>query len=399
MIMKLKQIYLLFFTLIAFDCAACSKGETLKNSLDEPNVEIPDDPTPPDDDFDPGKVGLEYDDGTNCAFHVKIAIDKEGWEMRDEIFFKTRLKQQWEDINERFNALDKKKQLKRNYIFIPDLDDIIVYDSKTTSSHWEVPVNYANRIDFKKYQCLVTYDFVVQEGEGGGGCGDDGKGMANILVVKAREENIGKFYDHFAESASTVAAITHELGHFRGIWDLYVVNLSASKNPINGESFRAPDGVMNNNTYGSIEDTYWNEYEILCLNYTLARKEYRLYDTCLWETFTDNIEINVTEGGQAVDGFTLNLYKLSGGAIESKVYNSFSVEGSKLRKDARDLFWYGSAYWQFNAMYLLEAVSTRTGEKGYRFLPFYEPHQKGLEDKTLNHTSGKSVLNIVIEIK
>lgn len=394
----IKQIYLLLIMLAFFTSASCSDGNT-DVLPDDPNIENPDEPAPPDDDFDPDKVKLEYDDGVNCAFHVKIAIDKEGWEMRDEEFFKTRLKSQWEAINERFNALDKKDQLKRNYIFIPDLDDIIVYEFKDADSHWEVPADYASRIDFNKYQCLVAYDFVVQEGEGGGGCGDDGKGLANILVINPSENNIGKFYDHFDESTSTVAAITHELGHFRGIYDLYVVNLSGSKNPINGEGFRAPDGVMNDNTYGPIEDVYWNDYEILCLNYNLARKEYRLYDTCMWETFTDNIEISVTEGGEPVNGFTLNLYNLSNSAIESDAYNSFIVEGSKLRKEARDLFWYGSAYWQYNKMYLLEVVSTRTGKKGYRFLPYYEPHQKGLEDKTVNNISGKSVLELSIDIE
>ena len=59
--------------------------------------------------FDPGKVGLEYDDGTNIAFQVKLAVDKEGYDMRDLEFFKSRLKIQWEAINERFNKLDKQK--------------------------------------------------------------------------------------------------------------------------------------------------------------------------------------------------------------------------------------------------------------------------------------------------
>lgn len=140
------------------------------------------------------------------------------------------------------------------------------------------------------------------------------KGMSNILVINPNEENVDKFYDHFDETkAKTIASITHELGHFRGIWDLYVVNFNGKNNPINGKGFRAPDGIMNDNTYGTLEECYWNEYELLCLNANLSKKEYRLWDSCMWEYFTDLIEVSVTEDNKPVDGFKLNFYKYESG--------------------------------------------------------------------------------------
>lgn len=177
-------------------------------------------------------------------------------------------------------------------------------------------MDHADKIDFNKFQCLVVYDFVIQDFEvgKGGGCGDDGKGMSNILVINPNEENVDKFYDHFDETkAKTIASITHELGHFRGIWDLYVVNFNGKNNPINGKGFRAPDGIMNDNTYGTLEECYWNEYELLCLNANLSKKEYRLWDSCMWEYFTDLIEVSVTEDNKPVDGFKLNFYKYESG--------------------------------------------------------------------------------------
>ena len=396
---RLASILLLVYLSFTFILFGCSDDNSIVQDPPQQEEGDKNDYDSPENGIDYDKVGLEYDDGTNLVFHIKIAIDKEGYNMKNKMFFINNLKKQWEDINIRFNALDKEKQLKRNYIFVPDLDDIIIYDFKDKDSHWTVNKDYASRIDFNKYQCLVAYDFVVQQGEGGGGCGDDGKGMSNILVINPSENNIGKFYDHFQDKANTVAAITHELGHFRGIWDLYVINFSGKNNPVNGEGFRAPDGVMNDNTYGPIKKVYWNEYEILCLNACLARKEYRLYDTCLWEYFTDNIEINVTEKGEDVSSFTLNFYKYSSGKIDSNIHFTQKVEGSALRKDARQLFWYGTAYFQWTSMFLLEVVNSKTGHKGYRFLPYYEPHTQGLKDKSANLITGKSTYRINIDIK
>ena len=393
----IKRVYILLFCLFALASISCSSDKDNEPWLpEEPEKE-----TSGSEEIDYTKVGLEYDDGTNCIFHVKIAIDKEGWEMKDAEFFKTRLKAQWEQINERFNKLDKKEELKRNYIFVPDLEDIIVYENEADKSGgWNVVTNYKNRINLNKYQCLVTYDFVIQDFEigKGGGCGDDGNGMSCILVINPGKENLNKFYDHLSESSNTVAAITHELGHFRGIYDLYLVNFAGSNNPINREGFRAPRGVMNNNTYESLEKCEWNEYEILCLNANLARKKYRLYDICLRDYFTDNLEFNISENGNPVKRYKLNFYKYGSYKVEPEVYKVQSADGATARMDARELFWYGKEQWQWHLMYLIEAVNPDTGRKGYRFLPFYEPHMQGLKDKSENPITGKSTYKITIDI-
>lgn len=395
----IKQLYILFFCLFAAISISCSEDSGNEPQLpEEPGNEMPGDGT---GEIDFSKVGLEYDDGTNCIFHVKIAIDKEGWEIKDETFFKKRLKTQWEKINERFNKLDKKGVLKRNYIFVPDLEDIIVYENEANESNgWNVAKKYPGRIDLNKYQCLVTYDFVIQPFEvgHGGGCGDDGNGMSCILVINPGEENLNKFCDHLSETSSTVAAITHELGHFRGIYDLYLVNFNGKNNPINGEGFKAPDGIMNSNTYAPLEECEWNEYELLCLNANLARKKYRLYDICMQEYFADDLKINVTEKGTPVKRHVLNFYKYGDYEVETKVYKTQSAGGSTACMDARKLFWYGDAQWQWNTMYLIEAVNPDTGHKGYRFLPFYEPHTQGLKDKSANPIQGKSIYKITIDI-
>lgn len=395
----IKRFYTLLFCMLTIASISCS------NNDDETKIpQKPETPVNPGDEIDYDKVGIEYDDGTNIIFHIKIAIDKEGYEMRDDAFFKTRLKTQWEAINERFSGLDKKGMLKRNYIFVPDLEDIILYSHNDnvedpSSSHWEVPKWHNNRIDRKKFQCMVVYDFAVQEGEGGGGFGDD-DGLGNILVINPGVENIGKFYDHFTDKANTAAAITHELGHFRGIVDTYLCRISASNNPINGKGFEPEPGNMNN-PYPALKDCAWSDYEMRVINLNGAKKEFRLLHTCMRDYFPDYLEFTVTEDGKTVEDCTLNIYNASSYKVEPTPVKTFNFEGGTLRKGGHDLFWtfdWEKYPWTYYNMVLLEAVNNKTGHKGYSFLPAYEVHNQGLIDKYENKINGKSIFKRTIDI-
>lgn len=288
-------------------------------------------------------INIEYDNGTNIVMHVKIAIDKEGWEMRDEIF-KTRLKTQWEGINKRFNGLDKKGMLKRNYIFIPDLEDIILYEcddnkKNPANSHWEIPQWHNDRIDRKKYHFLVVYDFAVQEGEGGGGHGDN-DGLGNILVINPGKENIGKFYNH-----------------------------------------------------------EWSEYEMRAINLNGAKKQQYLLYYCMNDWFPDMIEFNVTENGEAVEGYTLKVYKMTNYKIEADPIKTYTFNESILRKNAKEIFWHGNEAWHYYNMVFVEALNNKTGNKGYCYMPAYEVHNQGVIDKFEKKTKEYSVFKKNIEIK
>lgn len=346
-------------------------------------------------------VGIEYDDGQNIIFHVKFAIDKEGLEMKnnDMEFFRAGLEKQWKDINVRFNGLDKNGKLERNYIFVPDLEDIIVYDFKDKDSHWNVPKNYNDRIDRKKYQSLIVYDFVPQVGEGGGGFGDS-EGMSNILVVLAKPENIGKFCDHFAPEAYGTESIVHELGHFRGIVDTYLCRISAQNNPINGVGFEPEAGNMNN-CYPPLDQCAWSDYEMSVMNINGAKKEHDLIYKCMRDYFPDGVEITVTENGEPTEGFTLKFYPVESGTIKKEPVRTHKSNGSRILLEPKPLFWdsdWNLYPWTFRCMYLVEAISQRTGNKGYLFMPCYEVHKQGIKDKVKELIDGKSVFKRTIDI-
>ena len=63
----MKQFYTLLFFCLGMMFVGCSDDDKNEPQLPgEPGTEVPD-----GGEFNPENVGLEYDDGTNCAFNVK----------------------------------------------------------------------------------------------------------------------------------------------------------------------------------------------------------------------------------------------------------------------------------------------------------------------------------------
>lgn len=353
-------------------------------------------------------IGREYDDGKNIIFHVKLAIDEEGFAMmnNDMEFFKENLGNQWDEINRRFNGLDKKGILNRNYIFVPDLEDIIVYKYKNNDSHWSVAKDYEDRIDINKFQLSVTYDFVKQDGEGGGGFGGNcPEGMNNIMVTcySNNKEDIRQFS---GVEALSDESIVHELGHYRGLIDTYWCEISASNNKVNGKSFTPERGNMMGACYAPLEEVEWSEYEMYVINTTAAGGKNVSIHSTVRDYFPDEAEFQVTENGKPVEGFTLKFYpKDYNGSNIEKVSQTYTQQGSSIIMNAKvPLFWPWQAWYEnyphtYNRLLLVEAISTQTGKKAYQFLPVYEVHKQGLLDKYLNKITGKSVFKMTIDIK
>lgn len=350
-------------------------------------------------------VGREYDDGKNIVFHVKLAIDKEGLAMMDNDmeFFREQLAIQWEEINRRFNGLDKKGILKRNYVFVPDLKDIIVFDRNITSN-WDVSYYYADRIDPNKFQLAVSYDFVKQEGEGGGGYGGKQVEGVNHIMVTCYSNNKDEIRKFAGIEGLSDESVTHELGHYRGLIDTYWCELSASDNLITHQGFQPERGNMMGACYQPLENIEWSEYEMYVINANGA-KNCSIHDT-MAKYFPDDVEVTVTENGEPVEGFTLNFYPkdYNNSKIE-KVSKSYTQNGSKITLDAKvPLFWpwqnwYENYSYTYNRLLLAEAISQKTGKKGYIFIPVYEVHKQGLKDKLEQPIAGRSVFRATIEIK
>lgn len=408
----MKKRHYLWITCMGFSMMfnACSDNDN--GMPKEEKTQESNDMTPPNK--------IEYDDGTYIKFNVKIGIDKEALDYKhgDLEWFKTNLKTQWYKINARFNELDKKGQLKRIYRFYPDLENIWIYSREDcpigengkkneNDFHWRVPDYFdaKGELDKGKVQCCVIYDFVAQEGEGGGGFGDY-HGIGNILVIHPTTEGQGdKFTDHFAEGKNGVTSIVHELGHFRGNIDTYTHKINANDNPVSHTAFTPAYGNMNN-PYGATdkETSLWNDYEIKVMNAVGAKKNYRLIYKTMRDYFADEIKITALHNGQTITkGININFYDAGGQKVNPNVLSHLSESsdtGSKTIK-ARKLFWKNDIElypWTYYDMFLVE-VETKDDKKGHAFLPNYFVHEKGLTDKTVNNIGGPSVYELDIEVK
>lgn len=349
-------------------------------------------------------VGREYDDGKNLIFHVKIAIDKPGYEMsgRNIRYFQEKIAIQWEAITERFNALDKNGLLKRNYIFVPDVKDIIVYDQ-------EINRKDNPRIPYDKFQLIACYDFYKDDDINMGGGSYSGNKEVGIDVIglsaycKDAEE-----FDRVLnpETSGFEEAMAHELGHFRGLIDTYWCEISKSDNIITGEAFSPEWGNMMGACFQPTGKVWWSDYESYVLNATGA-KHCGASSTTMAQYFPDDAEFTITENGKPVEGFTLNFYPKDylGSKIE-KIGQSYTQEnGSKITLNAKvPLFWKSQSWYEnfaytFNRILLAEAISKKTGKKGYQFIPVYEVHKQGLLDKVEKPITGRSVFKTTIDIQ
>lgn len=331
------------------------------------------------------KYTADYDNGTTISINVKIAIDEKGWNTQTPEFFKEKLKDQWNRITARFNSSDKKHQLKRTYIFKPDLDDIIVYKG---CSYWgENGANKKaiNRMDTSLFKLVVIYDFFyegTENGEYGGGCGND-NGIGTILVINASEGMKNKYNDHFG--IYTYRAITHELGHFRGIIDLYADVVKGENNPINKESYNPPHCLMNDYCYTSDEESSWSDYSIKIINKTGNTKRANLIDNLMYDDFADKMRITATKNGEPT-GVKVKLYQASysyvtwSNTVSKTPYCVYDVKNGNYEvTDLRSLFYKNKEEKSDRRqVFLVEAINNE-GQKKYAWISDFEMHNCSMD--------------------
>lgn len=334
----------------------------------------------------------DYDNGDTIYMNVKIAIDEEGWNSKSPDYFKTELKKQWAEITTRFNSADKQKQLKRYYVFAPDLQDIQIYKG---CSYWNGKngdrLGANNKVlanlDKDIFQTVVIYDFFYngsEAGEYGGGCANE-DGINTILVINASEEMKNKYNDHFG--IYTYRAITHELGHARGCIDLYAEIVEAENNPISGQGFIPPHCLMNDMCYTDDAASYWSDYAIKIINYTGVKKLNDIVNKTMYDTFAKEISISVTKNQKPQDAiikFYPVIYQNGANLVRATPQYTFQTkEGKYTNNDLKTLVFGDNApSWGRWSMFLIE-VGIQS-EKKYQWLNDYSMQVTGLEGKNIH---------------
>ena len=331
------------------------------------------------------KYTADYDDGSTIYINVKIAIDQKGWNTNTPEFFKEKLKEQWNQINSRFNNSDKKHQLKRKYIFRPDLDNIVVYSGCSYWGENGANMKVIGQIDKNIFKLVVIYDFFyegAENGEYGGGCGND-DGIGTILVINASDGMKNKYNDHFG--VYTYRAITHELGHFRGLIDLYADVVKAENNPINGEAYNPPHCLMNDYCYTPDEESSWSDYAIKIINKTGNIKRVNLIDNLMYEDFADKMLIRTTKNGEPIDA-KVSLYQASysyttwSNTVSKTPYYVYAVKnGSYTVNDLRTLFYKNIQEKNDRRQVFLVEATDSEGQKKYAWISDFEMHNSGMD--------------------
>lgn len=112
---------------------------------------------------------------------------------------------------------------------------------------------------------------------------------------------LGHDYDGLFGDAA-VDALLHEFGHVRGMYDLYLGEVTASKNPINGKDYESVKCIMNY-PYGG--ETVWSEFSKIIINASAGNRIAKPY----WEFFPKVFSVNVKrKNNTAAVGAQLKFY-------------------------------------------------------------------------------------------
>ncbi len=339
-------------------------------SKDDDNVEPDvDNPTPDEE------IGAEYDDGETIIVNVKIAIDIKGWQYHSPEYHKSQLKTQWNKITERFNAADKDKKLNRTYEFRPDVEDILVYDGKSYGDAHNDPL--VSQMDLDKSQCLVRYDFFNDSDERGPAASARKEGVTSILASNAGEQWDG-IYCPLYEQDYIYKVLVHELGHFRGIMDIYWCGVN--NDPVSGNKFSAISCIMNDIAYKDVNDPAfkWSDYAIKVMNLTGNEKIVDIINTTMFDEFPDNMDFKVTKDGQPAAA-SVKIYPVESNTVKTTPIISFDVNNIN-RQDAKSIFYVNPSNNKWNRYHtILVEAKNASGEKIYRYVPTYEVHEAGLD--------------------
>ncbi len=125
--------------------------------------------------------------------------------------------------------------------------------------------------------------------------GDDSWGWRRTPYL-----TLGHDYDGLFGS-SAVDALLHEFGHTRGMYDLYLGEVIASRNPISNQAYESNRCIMNY-PYG---ETVWSEFSKIIINASAGEKVAKFY----WNYFPDVFKVNVRRKNNTVaTGAQLKFY-------------------------------------------------------------------------------------------
>lgn len=317
-------------------------------------------------------------------FQVKVVLDKKTYDTyyKSAETVKKKLKERFDDVAKLYHGVNGKTFFDADIVYEPVFEESFVYDESSQDMYKKATTVRG------KYPYLVLMDGCIGD-HAGEYWHQDYTGMWNAEssctvffpanAGYADPAGSAKVYD-ILSVYQTSEGLAHELGHGRGVLDMYAMEVEAGKNQVNGEGFEAVTCIMNMCWGG----TTWSEYAQLLINrnknYTPQDSKYHdMYEL----KFPAKLNLAVTKGGKALAGATVNIY-LSAAysyAIDNKAdFTDKTPASGVLTYDPKKFYTPRWDNYLDNGIALIEVVDD--GKKYYRFLPLYEVQTEWLKGNT-----------------
>lgn len=363
--MKGKQIFYWLSLLLCLAVAGCSSdGE--------------DEVTPKDE---PGEEGGGEQTGREVwSFDVKVMLDRATFKSYGSSanVVNNKLKQRFKEVRELYHGKKGITYFDADIEFVPFFDETCVYDcsSQEVLDH---AVTYRG-----DYPYLVMFDGKV------GDFSDErvhsdwtGWGIEVVCISdnnKGAPDGGATTYD-ILSPYKTSECLAHELGHARGVPDIYAMEVKT--NPISGTLF-SPVTCMMNICWGGDS---WSEYAQLLINRNknLVRGQ-EGFIPLEEPQYPKNLVLNITRDGQPVKYAAVNIYR------EEMYKNTVDVTAFMKKTLGTDGLLSLSPVTLFNGagggigygVLLIEVVDGES--KTYRYIPVYEVQIAYLKGDTDQYT-------------
>lgn len=314
-------------------------------------------------------------------YKVFIAVDKaavEHW--GGKVSYQTQLNTFFEKMNDFWN---KAGQGRFQYYFryVPDLQ--VVYDCSSR----QLENVYRESAGFPNHDVLLIIDSLLdfddEEGAKGWYCGGAKDGMSMVVCrSRSKTEHEDLFgIDYFCRG------VAHELGHYRGVTDLYADRIREKNNLVNHIGYE-PDSCVMNNHYKTYK---WSSYAVNVMNHTAkSKRPGRDFPGLFKQMFPQNISVTVKVKGKNAKGVILNLYGSRAGFNDliATPYRTYQTDkkGEYLITDVPNLYdnpaepLYTDKL-PYNRWFTFLLEAQYKGEKKYVWLPEYEIQQTFFENK------------------
>lgn len=314
-------------------------------------------------------------------YNVFIAVDKaavEHWGGKEA--YQTKLNAFFGQVNEFWNSAGQGR-FKYYFRYVPDLQVVYGCSSRQLEDIYKKSAGFPNHDVLLIIDSLLDFD--DEEGVKGWYCGGVSEGLS-LVVCRSRsktehEDLFGIDYLH--------RGVAHELGHYRGVTDLYADRIREKNNPVNHIEYE-PDSCVMNNHYKTYK---WSPYAVNVINYTAkSKRPGRDFQGFFKKMFPENMQVSVKVNGKKKKGVKLNLYgsRAKFNDLIATPYRTYQTDkrGELLITGVPNL--YDSPVeplhtdnLPYNRWFTFLLEAEYKGQKKYVWLPEYEVQQTFFENK------------------